>query len=214
MAQKKPTSVVVIAILQLLFGTLGLILAAVNLSGLQKQLSTLTKQNQQQSISPERLEEMTQQKVPSFAVVQNVQLGLSALLCAMMIASGIGLLGLRRWARSLGIVYAVVSILSTAGAAAYSFALLAPAYQEIGDEIIRQGGANAQINGMAIKVSGYIGPGCGLLTVIYPVIVLIVLNLSSVRAAFRGEPLPGEMEEGDYAAEDIGEPGDDHGVVG
>jgi hypothetical protein len=208
MPQKKPTSVVVIAILQLVFGILGLLGVALNLSGAGKQLNAMNQQNQ--PIKPEQLEEKVAAKIPHYQLIQNVSMGISGVLCLLMILSGIGLLGLHSWARLLAIFYGILSILITLGSALYSFAVVGPAYAEIGDEVTRQGGPEAQMLGTILKFTGYIAAGCGLVTIIYPLIVLLIMFRPAVRAAFRGESLPTEPEDyrDQYAAPDVPEPDD------
>lgn len=123
----------------------------------------------------------------------------------VMLISGIGLLGLKEWARKLALWLAGVKILRHFVLAAVSILVVIPATHERTKKMMEQvdaemkasapGGGNVGVNapqGMiqviammdAMKSLAAIGPIVyALFAIIWPVVVLIMLNRPSVRAA-------------------------------
>jgi hypothetical protein len=210
MPRSKPTAVTVIAILQLIFGGLGLCIALANLAGLPQQMAALNQQNVQKLPPAQRpptqaeLEEKVEKHLPSYQAIQKGSLAGSAVLCVLMLLSGIGLLAMRPWGRFVAITYAVLSILYTVASLVFTAAVVMPAMSEAIQDLAGQGNAQAQLMAQAMQIGMVAGLAIGALVVIYPIIVLVIMLLPSVRAAFRGETLPAEPE--DYR--DAGPPGE------
>src|SRR5262249_12030748 len=95
------------------------------------------------------------------------------LLSLFLIVAGFGLLGMKPWARSLSLLYAVLSILLTLGLLAFDLLYLMPALH----------GGPPPLNpvGELIQAVTFL---------IYPVVTLCVLLSPGVAAAFRGDRPP------------------------
>jgi hypothetical protein len=206
MPHKRPLAVVVIAVLQLVFGVPALGDYALSLAGLDKAVASLGPVNPpgRQRLTLLDVEKHLEDHVPSYAAAQRALNGGEIVVTLLMIGSGIGLLMFRPWGRSVAIGYAILSILATVSYLAWYLVAVSPAVLAFGREIAATGGPDAEATGAGIPLLYIGGPVVMSLTVVYPLIVLLVLLRPSVRAAFRGETLPEEPE--DYR--DADPPGD------
>jgi hypothetical protein len=109
-----------------------------------------------------------------------------AVLSILMISSGIGLLKLRSWGRVLSLVYATLSILSNIAIAVYIWVVNIPAVQAFADRLGAQG-QQAQMVANMIKFFANFSIITPIVSLIYPMIVLIVMLRPSVAGAFRAE---------------------------
>jgi hypothetical protein len=204
-----PAAATVIAVLQLVFGGLGLCAALVNLTDLPQQLAAINEKNLQNLPPAQRppsqadLEKIIEKHVPNYQAIQKVSLGASAVLCVLMLLSGLGLLSGRPWGRALTIAYAVLSVLYTVVSLVFSAVVVIPAMSEAGKDLANQGGPQAQLMAQAIQFGAVFALVIGALFVIYPIIVLVIMLLPSVRVAYGGAPAA-EVPE-DYR--DAGPPG-------
>jgi hypothetical protein len=192
MPPKRPLAVVVIAVLQLVFGVPALANYALSLAGLDRAVASLGPVNApgRQPLTLLDVEKRLEEKVPSYVPVQRAADGVEAGVALLMIASGIGLLMFRPWGRLLAVVYAVLSILITVVFLAWYLAAVAPAVIAFGQEIAATGGREAEATGAGIPLIYIGGPILASLSAVYPLVVLLVLLRPSVRAGFRGEALP------------------------
>jgi hypothetical protein len=220
MPQKRPTSVVVLAIFQLLFGVLALLNYAVALSGAEKALAGLVPMKQagqdQRGLDLQGIEQELEEKVANYVLIQKAFAGFGLILSLMMIASGIGLLKLHSWARTVAILYAALSILYTVSYFVWYFSVAPPVLSEYSRQLAATGGPDMQAAAQFLPALVMGGEACGGVSLVYPLLVLLVLCRRRVRAAFRGEPWPPEVEDvhGPYAADDVAEPGGDYGAGG
>jgi hypothetical protein len=197
MPQKRPLAVVVIAVLQLVFGVPALGTYALSFAGLDKAVASLGQVNQegQQRLTLLDVEKRLEERVPSYGPVQQAVNGAEIAVTLLMIASGIGLLMFRPWGRLAAIVYAVLSILVTMASLAWYLAAVAPAVVAFGREIAATGGPDAEAMGAGIPIAYIGGQIVFSLSAVYPLVVFLVLLRPSVRAAFQGEALPAEPED-------------------
>jgi hypothetical protein len=198
MPQKKPTAVVVIAILQVVFGLIGLCGTVVQLSGAQKALLNATQVNQPQgqaNVSPEAIQSHLEKKIPNYHAIETGDAVVDLVLCVLMLVSAVGLLQMRSWGRLLALGYAVLSILAHLASVVLTFALVVPAMADLSKEIAASGGQEAQVMAQAMRFGIIFAALAAALTAIYPIIVLIVLCLPSVRAAFAGVAMPAGPED-------------------
>jgi hypothetical protein len=140
--------------------------------------------------------------IPGQKTVTWGSLGLSLVLDVMLLSGGVGLLGMRPWARTLSLVYAVLSILNRVFTSVWTLAIVLPATSEFLEQNMGQypGTRAAAVGG---KIGGIVGVVVNALFIAYPITVLIILNLRSVRAAFRGEEavgLPADLEDEGWGA--------------
>ena len=215
MPQKKPVSVVVIAVLQIVFGALGACGALTTLSGLQQSLQSLNQQPQanapgQPKISQQDVQKKFEEKIPHFDVIQKGEAAVNLVVSLIMLASGIGLLKLQQWGRMLAILYGILSIALHLWAVVFAFAFVMPAFTELTNEMTAQFGKDAALFAQIIQYSVMAAFVIGALLVIYPIIVLLIMLRPAVRAAFRGQSLASEPEDyrDPYAAPDVPEPDD------
>jgi hypothetical protein len=184
--QTRPTGVTVIAVLQLIFGGLGLCGTLVGAGGqamrFQASSSTGTAQG---TVTQQDFETELERRAPGYKAVQVTELIVGFVTSGLMIASGIGLLNMRPWGRTTAIVYAALSIAVRIPSVIYSAAFVLPAMNAVLDTLpgANQGPGAAVAQG--IKFGLIFGLVIGFLTIIYPIIVLCVMLNGKVSAAFR-----------------------------
>lgn len=175
--QKRPTSVNVFGILNIVFagwGVVGLLGSAVLLFASPDFNNPVIK---------------IMHENPGYAIWVKIGFLLGIPGCAVLAASGIGLLFLKPWARVLSIVYAIYAIvLGIVGTAVNAIFLVLPMLHQAQEQ---SGPAAAGAIGGAI--GGILG-GC--FGVIYPVLLLIFMMRPKIAAAFRASaqltPTPGQ----------------------
>jgi hypothetical protein len=225
MAKKKSSVATVFGILQIVFGSLGILSPILYFSGVQQALTSwqagLGKAPGQPDLSQERIMAELVKRVPWYKTFEVSMESADLVLCLMMIVGGIGLLQMRRWAHRLTIAYALLSILYTA-VVTTCMATITPAQMDVMMDLMKEGfkagpgpgpgpgpgAAELEAMGSVMKVAAGVGVVCVGLLAIYPIIVLIFMLLPSVRAAFAGASLPDEPEDYDdrYREEDAHEP--------
>jgi hypothetical protein len=215
MPQKKPTSVVVIAVLQIVFGAIGACGAVSTLSGVAQSIQAMNPPPQnnapgQPKVSAQDVQKKFEQKIPNFDLIQKAEAGIGLAVSLVMIASGIGLLKLLPWGRMLAILYGFLSIALHIWALVFAFVFVMPAFNELTNDLSAQFGKDAALFAQIMQYSVMAALVIGALTVIYPIIVLIIMFRPAVVAAFRGESLPTEPDDyrDPYAAPDVPEPDD------
>jgi hypothetical protein len=205
--QQVPTAVVVVAIFHFIIGGLGLlsnlcggIILLVTGGDLSRLVAFVPEAQRQMEVQQRILNE----RVPFYALYQGEGLVVGLVFSVLLIASGVGLLRLRPWGRTLSLVYVPLSIPQTLFGAFYTFVYVNPATQEAVRQTpqpnLQAAQVSAQASGMmTTMLTAFIF----LVVLAYPVIVLIVMMLPSVVAAFRGGTVRTEPE--DYRDPD--EPG-------
>jgi hypothetical protein len=206
MPHKRPLAVVVIAVLQLVFGAVSLCGAVTELSGAAEQVASVSQVNVpgEAKVTQQDVLKYWRDNLPSEWAVERVSAASGVVLSLMMIASAVGLLQMRAWGLFLALAYAALSLVLTVAEAVYNFGVRAPALAEFTRQLAATGGRDAQMAPQVLQVSFLLVFVVSALTAVYPLLVLLVLLRPSVRAAFRGEALPEEPE--DYR--DAAPPGD------
>jgi hypothetical protein len=123
-------------------------------------------------------------KAPGYHASQYVGVGVGLLLDILMIVSGFGLLQYRKWARSMAITYAVMSLIFKVATLSYQLLVMIPAMSTFFDQALRN---NPQVQaGVAagVKVGLYGGVCVSALFAAYPIVVLSLLLSKSGKAAF------------------------------
>jgi hypothetical protein len=202
MPQNKPTVLMVIAVLQLVFGGLGLVGSALQLAGGGTALATAKPPQApggHPTITAEELENYLARKVPDYRLLMKAQAGASAVLCLLMLGSGVGLLFMQRWGRDVAIFYAVLSLLVTILSTVWMFTAVVPAMSAFAREKAAGRSKEDQIVAQGMDIGGKVGAGCGTLTGIYPLIVLFIMLLPSTEEAFRDDEVsPVELLPDDF----------------
>jgi hypothetical protein len=190
--QKRPTAVTVIAVLNFVIGGLGLLGLLCGGLGMLLLGSLVSNMPAPPQGQPNPLKEMMAfyESVPGYIPFMIVSAVLGGIMAVVLIVAGIGLLRMRGWARMACFVYAVYAILSSLGGAAYNFAVVLPATEkwmaEFQKKIQPKGAAAPAGPGASINtISGAAGTIAGTIYgIAYALVLLIVLNLRDVRAAF------------------------------
>jgi hypothetical protein len=198
MPRTRPTSVLVIAILQLVFGGLGM---ASSLCGLAVPMVMKALvpppppgPGGVQPITQETMAEFFEQHVPGYQASQYLGTVMAFGLCGLMLASGMGLLRMRPWGRTLAIVFAILAILYLVFYFTYSLLYLTPAMTEFFRQALAQGQMGPGIQQQQqqaflnfMEVMMRIGNFLSLAFLIYPAVVLFILLRRNVAAAFLDE---------------------------
>jgi hypothetical protein len=141
--------------------------------------------------------------LPGYYVCVTGTMLFSFLGSALLVIAGIGLLKMRRWARSVSIGYAIVDILVTIASSVYTIVLVNPLAVEHQAEVSK-------------RTPGVPSPGPGftysvtiltfITSVAYPVAILICMYLPRVRAAFARAARPEGEEDDRYPDEEDDRP--------
>ena len=118
---------------------------------------------------------------PTYAKWTKTMIPLGILVCSALVVSGLGLLGLRSWARKVSIAYAIYAIVVVVVTVPINFFVLLPAMLEKSRQF--QGAEAAGMIGSAI--GSVLGVVVGL---IYPILLLIFMTRPKVAAAFQVPP--------------------------
>jgi hypothetical protein len=189
--RRRPAVVLVFAILHLVGGSLDLIgvlcSGVLQVMGGSRMFGTGAAAG---NVGLQRLQQRIEE-LPGPAYTYG-ELTANLVLDLMLIAAGIGLLGMRPWARTLSLVYAVLAILNRLASTAYVLAVVAPGVEAL---LQQEAAGDPQMKAFSslMKTSMTVGALVGALFVIYPILVLIFFNLPSVKEAFRDEGAPPEM---------------------
>jgi hypothetical protein len=189
MQRRRPTSVTVIAILHFVFGGVGLLcgicVAVGDLAGMSESLAAADPAAREKLAEQKRRKEVTDQvnreMIPLYRPYTVTNRVLSVISTILLLVSGVGLILLRAWGRWLSIVWAVQSLGTNLLATVYLFLFFQPAQAEVMRRLPPQ---NEQEQ-LAHQFAGPLAPACTCMFAIYPTVVLIIMFLPTVVAAFR-----------------------------
>src|SRR5262249_8465194 len=182
MRRERPTVVTVMAILNFIFGGIWLVMLAC--SGLILLVaSSLVGSLPRMPNAPDPTEQMTvmYERIPGFVAFTVVSLTLGVVVCLLLIVSGVGLLKMRPWGRWLCVAYACLSILYTLMGTVFTLAFYNPVMAEYQQELPRKYPAAVATSPGVLNAVSVVGAVAYL---VYPVVILIVMFLPSVAAAF------------------------------
>jgi hypothetical protein len=190
---KIPTPILVIAILHLVFGIPGLLfgLCGAGMQAITQGNPQLFQPNPQQGAVQQEMNAYMDEHVPYHRASNYSLIGLNLLLSILMITGGIGLFYLKPWARTVSLVYAVLSLLEKLFSLIQTLVIW-PTMQNFFNEQGQKNQAMAMASSF-FGISMAVGLGVVFLSAIYPLVVLVILNRPSVKAAFQPQPdLPEE----------------------
>ena len=189
MVRQRPTTILVVAILHIVGGSIGMFgscYTVVTLGVAQASpAAPPTPTTQRGPTAPPTTSELLkycETHAPGYWAYQIGALVASFVLDIMLLAAGIGLLKMLPWARTLSIVYAPLSILFHIVSFVYQMIFLVPAMSEA----YNQYPAFASLSSI-MTIALYLGLGASLLVTIYPIVVLVIMLKRLTAAAFRGE---------------------------
>ena len=159
------SGVIAIAVTEIFFGGMGLLGApiALALRGLAHDPVSV------------RIQEITWEG--TMGTWMRASLVIGAVLGAVLLASGIGILKRRAWARRAGIAYAGAAIVMQLAGQVVNFTVLFPALEQLSEEY------HANRAARAVVMGGWIGGiAGGLFAFVLPTAILVVLTRPSVKA--------------------------------
>lgn len=194
MGLKRPTPVLVIAILHFTLGGLSLVYG---LCGVGTHLAMQAKLFPQPPTVPGRPQPITyndvqtylEQRVPSYKAMFYGGMAFDLILSTLMIIAGLGLLQMRSWGRYLSIGYACLSVSHKLFGVVYYFLVSHSVMNEFLDQLSNRQDPEAVMIVQTMRAMRYLTPIMQLSYMIYPIAVLVVMYLPSVSAAFRGQSL-------------------------
>ena len=222
--RKRPTAVLVIAILHMVGGVI-LLLTSICGAAMQGISANLQPAGPQAGapgmFSQQQMQAELDKVIPGYTAVTFGQMGVSFLFGILLLIAGVGLLSMRPWARVLSIVYAVLSILNHIFSLVYALAYVVPGTQAVMEKTFASDpNLKAATSNMSGMMSGMMvfGVIIGAAFIAYPITVLVILTRRSVVAAFRGELPQEDREPEDYWDEPRderrdGSPRDDEGFT-
>jgi hypothetical protein len=197
-SRRRPTAVVVIAILNLIFGCLGLLFAATFVlftsTGLGEVFVQINQTNpgRIKGMSAPEIHEAIAQKVPHYTAITNLGATWDTLASAALVLSGWALLKMRSWGRTLAIVYGFVQIGAKIVSTVYSFVFVQPAMAELMQQALDQAplGFQRAVIEWTLGIMSAAGIAAAVVAPMYPMLVLVAMFLPSVRKAFAPQPKP------------------------
>jgi hypothetical protein len=192
MPKKRSTVAMVFGILHLVVAGLGGLCLTVQLVGAATNMGQFGNPNPQQQRLQKEMEAKMQERLPSYSVIQGVEIGVKVLLTGLLIVGGIGLINMKMWGRTVSLIYAGISLLDKVVQLILFFAVIMPAMKPI---FVEAGQVNAE-QARAFELGMTIG-GAGVFCVfmIYPLIVLIFMLVPSTAKGLR-------QDETDYPQEE------------
>lgn len=192
MGPKRPTLVLVIAILHFTLGGLSLFYGVCGIGAQLVMQAKLLPQpptvpGRPKPITQEEIQNYVEQRVPSYKVMLFGGMTFELCLSILMISAGFGLLQMRTWGRHLSIGYACLSVAFKLFGIVYAFLVSLPIMNEFLNQVPDHG-PETMIMVKTMRVALSATPVMQLSYMIYPIAVLVVMNLPSVSAAFRGQP--------------------------
>jgi hypothetical protein len=192
---RRPTSVTVIGVLQLIFGFVG---GACGICGgviaFRGGFQMPSKDAGQKATEQQQWIDKFQQANEALPGGKSVGYAFDVLLVVLiilMIASGIGLLNFKRWGRTACLLWACLTILWGVLTIAYAWAVQIPANNQFFANNPHPGG---QAMTSAMQLGNMLGGTLPVVPIIYALIVLGVMLSSSVALAFAGGAPLGEGE--------------------
>jgi hypothetical protein len=183
----RPTSVLVIAILQFIFAGLWVLIdlcgGAAQLSGGSPGMGGRGGQAEMQMQMQRDIEAAAARRLPSYKAVSLILVLLDLVLCGIMIGGGVGLMQMQPWGRTLTIVYALFSLVMKVAQIAFAALVTGPATKEVVGGMAEMGREGAFV-ARVLEISTSIGAWMPVCFAIYPVVVLVIMLQPHVAAAF------------------------------
>jgi fumarate reductase subunit D len=204
-APERPTSITVLSILNIIFGSLGTLLYCCGGAGILFMLSMLNSAGSDPQVQElKTMWQTLENNIPGWNAFLIGSMVAALITSVILLLSGIGLLNMKNWGRMLGLTYAVLAIIVQLGSIGYNMAVVNPAMAKLQTELQQKGGnmpggGNPMAgNSMTNTASQIIGSVFGLALAVAN---LIILLQPGVIAAFYA-PKRGGYPEDDYPPRD------------
>jgi hypothetical protein len=210
MAQKRPAAVTAMGVLNLVFGGMNLLGLCVG-GGVLLLLVILFVNLPAPPGQPSLREQLGglfqdfDREAPAAKYLIIASVVFTTVMAAVLIVAGVGLLRMRHWGRTLSLVYAAAMLIYGPASAAYFSLDVAPRWQRLQQKFVEQQAARKPT---AAPPPAMVGPELNAVQAVmgavmhslYPIALLVVLNLRPVREAFARpagrdgpEPAPPEV---------------------
>lgn len=187
MVRMRPTVILVMAILSIIFGSIWVLLGLCTAAQPFLLYNFPLRQPGGQTTYPYReLYEVLQREVPAYRAVEITHIAMGLALAILLIVSGVGLLRMRNWARWTAIFYGAATVLSVLAYSVFSWIYVQPISESWTREFLsKQPVGTASFIGSP-GVAAVIAIGSLTFSLAFPVVLLIFMFLPGVRAAFAG----------------------------
>jgi len=189
--RQRPVAVLVMAILNFVFGGLGLLCLTCGAIGFLAAASLLKSIPAPSGGGPNPAAEITGMfdSIPGYIPYMITTTILGVVMAIVLIVAGVGLLNMRPWARWTCVVYSTYTILASLFTLFYTVTVVNPAIRKWQiDFMRRQGGFGPPpSSGVGDSVSALAG---ALFSMAYAIALLVVMFLPHVSAAFAGKEYP------------------------
>jgi hypothetical protein len=195
MKPERPTAVTIAAILNIVFGSLGILFGLCGV-GMQLYLLTLPETPPSQKVSPfdvfgqaaQLVGELNRVGGPALKGYLVGQQALSLIFCILLLVSGIGLLGMKSYGRWLCVVYAVYATLATLAMVVVQVTFINPTTARVQARQFADMGPQFKNNPLVgdPTLANVVSVGQGLVYLAFSFTLLVLMFLPSVSAAFAG----------------------------
>lgn len=181
MRSNRPPAVTFVAVANMIFGVLGMLCACFNgvVMGFMASISPDDPDPFMQSIG--QYWQFIVRNIPAYVPIEVALSTYYLVISVLAIVGSVGLLSLRPWGRAIALVFGVSMILVQFGYLLFFFAFVNPVLNRF------EGRQNA-MGGGGLMGTGFIEASTSLLALIYAIVVVILLFLPRVSAAFAALP--------------------------
>jgi hypothetical protein len=187
MVRTRPTVILVMAILSIIFGSIWVLIGLC--TGAQPLIAynlPFPQPGGGKTYPYRELYDLLQREVPAYVAVEIAHVAVVLALAVLLIISGIGLLGMRSWARGASIFYGAAAVVTVLAYSAFSWVYITPVMQTWMQEFMRNQPAGMP-NFTGSPAVAAVGAIVWLIwSLAFPVVLLVTMFLPSVRAAFAG----------------------------
>jgi hypothetical protein len=143
------------------------------------------------------LYDLLKREVPAYVAVETAHVVLLLVLAVLLIIAGVGLLRMKNWSRSTSIFYGVVTVLSVIAYSIFSWIYITPVSEAWTKDFLQKQPAGTPNFGARPEFAAVAIIASLVFSLAYPIVLVVIMFLPNVRAAFAVRDLgPGIEEEG------------------
>lgn len=193
MVRERPTILLVMGILNMVFGGLGLLcgICGLGLNLMAQGMGSMNIQDPQGGGNPvKEMLKFIEKEIPGYQAIELSAHVLVMILAIVMVVAGIGLFLCKGWGRWLSVACALLTILVNLGYVGFEIGLVYPAMEKYEKKISMQPGGRPTVRNSPDQSCGKGGLiGRGILFSLYSVTLLITMFLPVVGEACSGYPV-------------------------